>query len=233
MVDYLWKKLEGHWNWIQTAFDIERPSKSSVEAEVFDKFLHGSTLEECYSAVASVANRWLDLLDNQGIDIANSELLDFISELITMSKSLVDYGEQKSCVVTTAKRLAKFLGDSMVKDNGLHCQYIVAREPQEGTPVSERAVPVAIFETHPEIAKHYLRKWCRISSDASIRSIVDLSYYKQRLSSAIQKIITIPAAMQKISNLVPDYKLILYSIPSRCCTNPDARKNRCSLRASC
>jgi hypothetical protein len=34
-----------------------------LQAEVFDKFLHGSTLEECYSAVASVANRWLDLLD--------------------------------------------------------------------------------------------------------------------------------------------------------------------------
>lgn len=33
------------------------------QAELFDKFLHGSTLEECYSAVASVANRWLDLLD--------------------------------------------------------------------------------------------------------------------------------------------------------------------------
>lgn len=136
-----------------------------MQAEVFDKFLHGSTLEECYSAVASVANRWLDLLDvsdlynelysyslkpqqanqlmlsintyknifllqNQGIDIADSELLDFISESSTMSKSLVDYGEQKSCAVTTAKRLAEFLGDSMVKDKGLHCQYIVAREPQ-------------------------------------------------------------------------------------------------------
>ncbi|KAK3158029.1 hypothetical protein QOZ80_2AG0131930 [Eleusine coracana subsp. coracana] len=187
-------------------FEIKRRGELKLikvfQAEVFDKFLHGSTLEECYAAVASVANRWLDLLDNQGIDIADSELLDFISESSTMSKSLVDYGEQKSCAVTTAKRLADFLGDSMVKDKGLHCQYIVAREPQ-GTPVSERAVPVAIFETDPEIAKHYLRKWCRISSDASIRCIVDWSYYKQRLSSAIQKIITIPAAMQKISNPVP------------------------------
>jgi hypothetical protein len=36
---------------------------SYLQAELFDKFLHGSTLEECYSAVASVANRWLDLLD--------------------------------------------------------------------------------------------------------------------------------------------------------------------------
>ena len=47
-----------------------------------------------------------------------------------MSKSLADYGQQKSCPVTTAKRLADFLGDAMVKDKGLRCQYIVACEPK-------------------------------------------------------------------------------------------------------
>ncbi|KAK1323653.1 DNA polymerase epsilon catalytic subunit A [Acorus calamus] len=187
-------------------FEIKRRGELKLikvfQAEVFDKFLHGATLEECYSAVASVANRWLDLLDNQGIDIADSELLDYISESSTMSKSLIDYGEQKSCAVTTARRLADFLGDTMVKDKGLRCQYIIACEPQN-TPVSERAIPVAIFETDAEIGKFYVRKWCKISSDIGIRSIIDWSYYKQRLSSAIQKIITIPAAMQKVSNPVP------------------------------
>ncbi|KAL6577446.1 DNA polymerase epsilon catalytic subunit A [Orobanche minor] len=178
-------------------FEIKRRA-----AELFDKFLHGSTLAECYSAVASVANHWLDLLDNQGEDIADSELLDYISESSTMSKSLAEYGEQKSCAVTTAKRLADFLGDAMVKDKGLRCQYIVACEPK-GTPVSERAVPVAIFETEPEIMKFYVKKWCKVSSDGGIRSIIDWSYYKQRLSSTIQKIITIPAAMQKVANPVP------------------------------
>lgn len=69
-------------------------------------------------------------LQNQGNDIADSELLDYISESSTMSKSLADYGEQKSCAVTTAKRLADFLGDAMVKDKGLRCQYIVACEPK-------------------------------------------------------------------------------------------------------
>ncbi|XP_073270441.1 DNA polymerase epsilon catalytic subunit A-like [Primulina huaijiensis] len=187
-------------------FEIKRRGELKLikvfQAELFDKFLHGETLEECYSVVASVANRWLDLLDNQGKDIADSELLDFISESSTMSKSLADYGEQKSCAVTTAKRLADFLGDAMVKDKGLRCQYIVAREPK-GTPVSERAVPVAIFETEAEIMKFYVKKWCKVSSEVGIRSIIDWSYYKQRLSSAIQKIITIPAAMQKVANPVP------------------------------
>ncbi|EOA39472.1 hypothetical protein CARUB_v10008067mg [Capsella rubella] len=188
-------------------FEIKRRGELKLikvfQAELFDKFLHGTTLQECYSAVAAVANRWLDLLDNQGKDIADSELLDYISESSTMSKSLADYGEQKSCAVTTAKRLAEFLGDSMVKDKGLRCQYIVACEPK-GTPVSERAVPVAIFETtKPGIMKFYLRKWCKTSSDVGIRLIIDWSYYKQRLSSAIQKVITIPAAMQKVANPVP------------------------------
>lgn len=53
-----------------------------------------------------------------------------------------------------------------------------------------------------ELMKFYLRKWCRTSLDVGIRSIVDWSYYRQRLSSAIQKIITIPAAMQKVLLLV-------------------------------
>ncbi|KAF6166038.1 hypothetical protein GIB67_012935 [Kingdonia uniflora] len=186
-------------------FEIKRRGELKLikvfQAEVFDKFLHGNTLEECYSAVASVANSWLDLLENQGIDVADSELLDYISESSTMSKSLAEYGEQKSCAVTTAKRLADFLDKSMVKDKGLRCQYIIAREPQ-GTPVSERAIPVAIFEAGAEM-NFFLRKWCKIPSDVGIRSIVDWSYYKQRLNSVIQKIITIPAAMQKVANPCP------------------------------
>ncbi|KAK9127695.1 hypothetical protein Syun_016492 [Stephania yunnanensis] len=185
-------------------FEIKRRGELKLikvfQAEVFEKFLHGNTLEECYAAVASVANRWLDLLD-VGVDIADSELLDYISESSTMSKSLVEYGEQKSCAVTTARRIADFLDATMVKDKGLLCQYVIACEPQ-GTPVSERAIPVAIFGTGAE-KKYFLRKWCKISSDAGIRSIVDWSYYKQRLGSAIQKIITIPAAMQKVANPVP------------------------------
>jgi hypothetical protein len=31
---------------------------------------------------------------------------------------------------------------------------------QQGTPTSERAVPVAIFSTEPAIARAFLRKWC-------------------------------------------------------------------------
>ena len=49
-----------------------------------------------------------------------------------------------------------------------------------------------------EIMQAYIRKWCKSTTDVAIRNIVDWNYYRQRLSSAIQKIITIPAAMQKV-----------------------------------
>ncbi|KAL6549283.1 DNA polymerase epsilon catalytic subunit A [Orobanche gracilis] len=115
-------------------FEIKRRGELKLikvfQAELFDKFLHGSTLEEFYSAVASVANRWLDLIDNQGEDIGDSELLGYITESNTMSKSLADYGERKSCAVTAAKRQADFLGAAIVKDKGLLCQYIIACEPK-------------------------------------------------------------------------------------------------------
>ena len=39
-----------------------------------------------------------------------------------------------------------------------------------------------------------------------MREIVDWSYYRERLGSAIQKIITIPAAMQLVANPVARVK---------------------------
>lgn len=48
----------------------------------------------------------------------------------------------------------------MVKDKGLACQFIISRKP-EGAPVTERAVPVAIFQAEDAVKAHYLRKWTK------------------------------------------------------------------------
>ena len=67
----------------------------------------------------------------------DAELFELISENRSMSRRLEDYGEQKSTSISTAKRLAEFLGDQMVKDAGLSCRYVISRKP-EGAPVTER-----------------------------------------------------------------------------------------------
>jgi hypothetical protein len=64
-----------------------------------------------------------------------------------------------------------------------------------------RAIPLAIFQSEPSVKRHYLRKWLRDSSitDVDIRQVLDWDYYIERLGGTIQKIITIPAAMQGVS----------------------------------
>lgn len=55
-----------------------------------------------------------------------------------MSSALADYGAtQKSLPLTTARRLAEFLGPQMVKDKGLSCSYVIAKRP-ETEPVTAR-----------------------------------------------------------------------------------------------
>ena len=78
----------------------------SVVLQVFSRFLDGTTLQECYNAVGEVANYWLDVLDSRGYELEDEELLDLISENRSMSKSLSEYGEQKSTAISTARRLA-------------------------------------------------------------------------------------------------------------------------------
>jgi hypothetical protein len=64
---------------------------------------------------------------------------------------------------------------------------------------------VAIFAAEPAIMKSYLRKWLKDPSlaDFDVKKLIDWDYYIGRLKSAIQKIITIPAAFQKVANPVP------------------------------
>ncbi|KAI9141033.1 DNA polymerase-like protein epsilon [Paraphysoderma sedebokerense] len=192
-------------------FEVKRRGELKLikifQSQIFKVFLEGTTLEECYASVAKVANDWLDVLYSKGSNMEDDELLELISENRSMSKSLQEYGTQKSTSISTAKRLAEFLGDQMVKDKGLACKFIISEKPI-GAPVAERAVPVAILQSEPAVKKHFLRKWLKDSSltDFDIRTILDWNYYLERFGSVIQKLITIPAAMQNVRNPVPRVK---------------------------
>lgn len=94
-------------------------------------------METCYAAVAQIADYWLDVLFSHGRSMPDAELFALISENRSMSKKLEEYGAQKSSSISTAKRLAEFLGDQMVKDAGLACKYVISRKP-DGAPVTER-----------------------------------------------------------------------------------------------
>ena len=90
----------------------------------------------------------------------DDELLQLISEHKTISKTVDDYDGRKSTSLTTAARLADFLGAEMVKDKGLNCNLVISRLPL-GAPVTERAIPVSIFICEPSMRKYLLRKWLK------------------------------------------------------------------------
>lgn len=151
-------------------FEIKRRGELQLvkdfQEQVFSEFLAGHSLDDCYKAVGAVANRWLDVLDNQGENLPDDELIELISEKKTISKTLDDYDGRKATSLTTATRLADFLGAEMVKDKGLNCNLIISRLPA-GAPVTERALPIAIFSAQVEVKKHYLRK---VGNQRNIRS---------------------------------------------------------------
>lgn len=188
-------------------FEVKRRGELKLikifQQQIFKFFLEGEDLTQCYTAVAKVANQWLDVLHSKGSTLADEELMELISENRNMSKTLEEYGSQKSTSITTAKRLADFLGEGMVKDKGLNCKFIICSRPRNA-PVTERAIPVAIFSADEIVKRTYLKKWLKEEpGDTDPRALLDWNYYLERLGSVIQKLITIPAALQKVRNPVP------------------------------
>ena len=100
-------------------------------------------LQGCFEAVTLVADYWLDVLYRKGANMPDTKLFELMSEnkSMSMSKALSEYEGQKSTSISTAKRLAEFLGDQMVKDAGITCRLIISKKPDRA-PVTARAIPI-------------------------------------------------------------------------------------------
>jgi DNA polymerase epsilon subunit 1 len=131
--------------------------------------------------------------------------MEYIGEERVLSKGLSEYGGRKGTSLTCANRLAEFLGSEILRDGGgLNVRFLISKKPHDAK-VAERAIPTAIFEAEKSVKEKYLKKWLKDPSltDFGIRSLLDWDYYKERLGGSIQKIVTIPAALQKCMNPIP------------------------------
>ncbi|KAI5689504.1 DNA polymerase family B [Leishmania braziliensis] len=191
-------------------FELKRRGElmlvKDFQSQVFRRFLDGSTLADAYASAAVVANAALDMLESKGEGYDTEEILEKITESSNMTRRLSEYPEsQKSLAITTARRIAEFLGPQMVKDKGLACHFIISRMPA-GRPVTERAIPVTIFRADQAIRTHFLRKWTAdttVPSELNLKALLDWDYYIARFSACVQKIVSIPAALQSLPNPVP------------------------------
>ncbi|KAG5492322.1 hypothetical protein GH5_01239 [Leishmania sp. Ghana 2012 LV757] len=191
-------------------FELKRRGElmlvKDFQSQVFRRFLDGSTLAEAYASAAVVADAALDMLESKGEGYDTEEILEKITESSNMTRRLSEYPEsQKSLAITTARRIAEFLGPQMVKDKGLACHFIISRMPT-GRPVTERAIPVTIFRADPAVRTHFLRKWTAdttVPTELNLTTLLDWDYYAARFSACVQKIVSIPAALQSLPNPVP------------------------------
>ena len=189
-------------------FEIKRRGELKLiqvfQEEIFPLYLAGHNREGVYSAVGSVANRWLAALDAKGRSLSDEEVLYLISEKKSMSKSVEESGELKSASITTARRVAEFLGDGILKERGISIHLVIANRPYDAKP-TDRAIPVAIFSAAESVKKNFLKKWLGdpFMTDFDMRSVIDWSYYRGRLGAAIHKVVVIPALNQRIPNPCP------------------------------
>ena len=133
-------------------FELKRRGELKIvkifQEEVFSKFLEGETLQECYDACGEVGDRWYDILDSKGEYIDDTELIEYIGESRVLQKGVSEYGDRKGTSITCAKRLADFLGNDVLKDDGgLNVTFVISKKPIDAK-VADRAIPTAIFETN-------------------------------------------------------------------------------------
>ena len=194
-------------------FEIKRRGELKLvqvfQENVFPAFLAGKNREEVYAAVGKVANQWIHVLDTKGAYLADSELVYLISERKNMSKSVEESGDLKSASITTAKRIAAFLVESILKEKGISCHLVIANRPV-GASATERAIPIQIFSADEAVKRSFLRKWLNdpFMTDFDIREVIDWEYYKTRLGSTVQKLVIIPALEQRIPNPCPSIEVV-------------------------
>jgi DNA polymerase epsilon subunit 1 len=189
-------------------FELKRRGElkliKAFQEEIFGKFLDGTNIEECYQAVGSVADKWYDFVEYRGQGRPLDEIIEYLGESRVLSRALNDYGSQKSTAIVAARRLGELLGEELVKDKGLNCHLLISKKP-DGAAITDRAIPALVFKVEQSLRDKFLKLWLKDPglTDFTIESIIDWSYYKDRLSTCIQKIITIPAALQRIANPTP------------------------------
>ncbi|KAI4291287.1 DNA polymerase epsilon subunit 1 [Pancytospora philotis] len=180
-------------------FELKRRGELNIvkkfQEDLFQHFNDGSSLQECYDSIAAVCNYWLDIIHTEGAALSDEVIFDLFSESRYMAKSLDTYGDRKSNIMNTARRMAEFLGKDILEDK-LKCEFIISRFPVNA-PTAERCIPVLIFR-HPQ-RDEYLRRWLGTGC-SDLRRIIDWAYYRTRFDSILQRLVVIPAYLQNIKN---------------------------------
>ncbi|TBU03206.1 catalytic subunit A of DNA polymerase epsilon [Hamiltosporidium tvaerminnensis] len=176
------------------------------QEELFNLFTKGSNLQECYKILGDCCNYWLGIINTKGKYLSDDDIFELFAESKNMSKRLEKYDGRKTTATCTAKRLGDLLGNEILNESGLKCEYVIARYPEK-KPITDRAIPVNLFYSIEEVKNKYLNQWLGIHTPIDIRDLLDWNYYFERLETIMQKIVVIPAFFQNISNPIDQLRI--------------------------
>lgn len=180
---------------------------------LFPLFIQGSVLEECYDVVKKHCEYYLALIESKGSSLSDDDIFELFSESKNMSKQFKEYENRKSTSTGTALKLSEFLGTELLHHKGLKCEFIIAKYPA-GASITDRAIPIKIFQIEPEKRAVYLKKWLK-SDLTEIRDILDWDYYYERLENTILRIVILPSIQQGLVNLIPKINLPAWAVPAK------------------
>lgn len=213
-------------------FEIKRRGELKIikifQSEIFQQYLKGNTLKECYDCCAETCNKWLGILRQHGESMREEDIVYLIAESKVLAKNIKEYEAKKGVAITAAKRMSELLGSDLLNGKGLNCKFLISKKPISA-PLNERVIPVALLQVKDEpIKMKFLRKWLKDPSlqTADLRKIIDWEYYIDRLSNTIQKMVTMSAAYQGIENpvpFIPHPKWLLQKITRESANNPQQK----------
>jgi DNA polymerase epsilon subunit 1 len=139
----------------------------------------------------------MGIVDGMGSALADEDLFYLLGESKNMSKEYHEYDGRKTMGTLTARRLSEFMGEKILEEKGLKCEYPVVKYP-ESDPVTSRVIPINIFYMEKEQRDMYLARWTKKKTFGDVRDIIDWGYYSDRLGKIIQKMVVIPGILQGV-----------------------------------
>ncbi|CAL6065292.1 DNA_polymerase epsilon [Hexamita inflata] len=184
-------------------FELKRRGElqliKSYQQRIFIKYLDGKNIEECYSSVAKISDQYLSIIKNKGVGYDRKLILELLEESTTMKNSLNDTApNKKGAAITCAKRLSKFLDEVFATVVSLTTKFVISKQPVH-LPVSERAIPIQIFDCSEEVQQTFLKQWTQ-SDKLDLNDLLDWDYYETRFVNCLMKLVVVPAGLQGVKH---------------------------------
>ncbi|EOB12107.1 DNA polymerase epsilon catalytic subunit A [Nosema bombycis CQ1] len=171
-----------------------------IQEAVISEYGSGHNIESCFTNLANVAYKYLNVIYSEGKDCDDN----FILEMITDTKCLyreINPNDKPSIIVMAARRMGEVLGVDVIKQK-VRVDYIISKYPANLN-IPDRVIPTIIFNL--ESKNEFIKKWCL--KDYTLKELIDWKYYKNSVERNVKRLIVLPAIEHGLQNPISEIKV--------------------------